>query len=87
MPPAVVVGTAGSPVVTYWADKGAAAHGWTLPPGLTSRSATVGSGAGQVTSVSGDAAAVPAGSWPGATADAGTASAKAVAWTVVLPPA
>ena len=85
--PGAVVGAAGSTVVTYWADKGAAAHGWTLPAGLTSRSSTVGTGAGQVTSASGDASAVPAGAWPGASADAGIASAKAVAWTVVLPPA
>jgi PKD repeat protein len=84
--PAATVAAAGSTVVSYWADKPSAAHGWTLPAGLTARSRTVGSGSGLLTAASGDSADVPAGTWPGATADAGTASAKAIAWTVVLPP-
>jgi hypothetical protein len=74
-------------VVSYWADKVSSPHGWTLPAGLTSRSATAGTGSGLITATSGDAAGQPAGTWPGATANAGTASAKAIAWTVVLPPA
>lgn len=84
--PAAGVTTSGSTVVGYWADKVSVAHGWTLPAGVTSRSATAGSGSGMVTSTTGDASAVAAGTWPGATADAGISSAKAVAWTVVLPP-
>jgi hypothetical protein len=40
-----------------------------------------------ITSASGDSAAQPVGTWPGATADAGLASARAIAWTIVLPPA
>jgi len=85
--PSAPVTVAGSTVVCYWADKVSTAHGWTLPAGFTSRSATVGSGTAMITSASGDSAAQPAGTWPGAVADAGTASAKAIAWTVVLPPA
>jgi hypothetical protein len=39
-----------------------------------------------VTSASGDASGVAPGTWPATTATAGLASAKAIAWTVVLPP-
>jgi PKD repeat protein len=85
--PAAAVATAGSTVVSYWADKVSSPHGWTLPAGLTMRSATAGTGSGLVTATSGDASAVAPGTWPASTADAGIASAKAVAWTVVLPPA
>jgi len=85
--PAAPVTTGGSTVVSYWADKVAAAHTWSLPPTVTARAATVGSGGGLLTSATGDTQTVSAGSWPGATADAGTSSAKAVSWTVVLPPA
>jgi alpha-tubulin suppressor-like RCC1 family protein len=85
--PNASVATAGSTVVTYWADKVSTAHGWTLPATLTSRSATAGSGSGMVTATSGDASGQAAGTWLGVTAAAGVASAKAIAWTVVLPPA
>jgi alpha-tubulin suppressor-like RCC1 family protein len=81
------VATAGSTVVSYWADKVSTPHGWTLPAALTARSATAGTGSGLVTATSGDAAGQPAGTWQGVTANAGTSSAKAIAWTVVLPPA
>ncbi len=81
------VATAGSTVVTYWADKVSTPHGWTLPATLTARSATAGTGSGLVTATSGDAAGQPAGTWQGVTANAGTSSAKAISWTVVLPPA
>jgi PKD repeat protein len=86
--PAATVTAAGSTVVSYWADKAAATHGWTLPVTLTQRTTTTtGSGAGTLTSASGDISGVAAGTWPGATASAGAASSKAIAWTVVLPPA
>ncbi len=85
--PAAVVDTPGSTVVSYWADKVSSPHGWTLPAGLTARSATAGTGSGMVTATSGDASDVASGTRPGVTADAGIASAKEVAWTVVLPPA
>jgi alpha-tubulin suppressor-like RCC1 family protein len=81
------VAIAGSTVVSYWADKVSSPHGWTLPALLTSRSATAGSGSGLITATSGDAAGQPVGTWQGVTANAGTAASKAIAWTVVLPPA
>jgi alpha-tubulin suppressor-like RCC1 family protein len=85
-PPAPVA-VAGSIIVCYWADKVPAAHGWTVPTGFTQRSATFGSGTAMITSTSGDTGPQPTGTWPGAAATAGSASAKAIAWTVVLPPA
>lgn len=85
--PAATVAVAGSIVVCYWADKVPSAHGWTVPAGFAQRSATVGTGSAMITSTSGDTAAQPAGTWPGATATAAASSAKAIAWTVVLPPA
>jgi PKD repeat protein len=86
--PAATVAADGSMVVSYWADKASATHGWTLPATLTRRTmTTTGSGAGTLTSTSGDISGVSAGTWPGATANAGTVSSKAIAWTVVLPPA
>jgi hypothetical protein len=81
------VPTAGSMVVGYWADKTAAVHGWTLPSVLTGRTTSSGSGSGMLTSVSGDASVPTAGTWPATTATAGVSSGKALAWTVVLPPA
>jgi hypothetical protein len=40
-----------------------------------------------ITSTSGDSTAQSVGTWPRVSADATLASAKAIAWTVVLPPA
>ena len=85
--PSADVATTGSTVVSYWADKVSTAHGWTLPTGVTQRSTTAGTGSGLISASSGDSSGQPVGTWPGALANAGTASAKAVAWTVVLPPA
>jgi alpha-tubulin suppressor-like RCC1 family protein len=85
--PAATVATAGSTIVGYWVDKSSTVHGWTLPPALTAGAATPGSGTGFLTSVSGDASGVATGTWPSTTATADVRSAKAVAWTVVLPPA
>lgn len=85
--PSAPVPVGGSLVVGYWADKTSTVHGWSLPAVLTSRSGTVGTGSGMLTSVSGDASGVAAGTWPVTTATAGVSSSKAVAWTVVLPPA
>jgi alpha-tubulin suppressor-like RCC1 family protein len=85
--PSAPVTIAGSTVVSYWADKVPTAHGWTLPAVVTSRAATFGTGSAMITSATGDSAAQPIGTWPGAVATAGAASAKAIAWTLVLPPA
>jgi alpha-tubulin suppressor-like RCC1 family protein len=85
--PATSVSTAGSTVVSYWADKPSATHGWTLPAPVTQRSTSATTGSGLLTSTVGDSSGVAAGSWSGVRAVAGLAAAKEVAWTVVLPPA
>jgi hypothetical protein len=84
--PAAPISAAGSALVRYWADKVAAPHGWTVPVGHIGRTANVGSGAGQITSVAADLSGVAAGTTAAAFADGGVSSSKAVAWTVVLPP-
>ena len=85
--PAATVAVDGSLVVRYYVDKGASAHGWTLPGALTSRATTSGSGSGFLVAVAADQAGVPAGTLPALSATSGLSSSKAVAWTVVLPPA
>lgn len=84
--PTADVATAGSYVVSYWADKGSSdTAGWTLPAGQTQRSIALGSGSGRISSVASDANA-PSG--PGTTtprtATSAVSSAKATMWTVVL---
>jgi PKD repeat protein len=86
--PASSVATAGSYVVSYWADKSATdTTGWTLPAGQTQRSFTAGTGAGRINSVASDSNA-PSGTGPTTprTATSAVSTAKATMWTVVLQP-
>jgi hypothetical protein len=76
-----------SAVLRYYADKTSTVHGWTLAPSLVSRASTSGSPSGQITAVVGDATGVSAGTAPTLAATAGVSSTKALAWTLVLPPA
>ncbi|HEX9645005.1 MAG TPA: PKD domain-containing protein, partial [Acidimicrobiia bacterium] len=66
--PGVTVGSSGSFVVSYWADKTGGNAGWTLPGNVTLRNQSLGSGGGQITSAAGDTGPVAAGPWAGATA-------------------
>jgi len=85
--PGANVSTAGSWVVSYWADKSSATTGWTLPAGQTQRSVAVVAGDGRITSVASDQnAPAPIGASPPRTATASASSAKATMWTVVLIP-
>ena len=53
--PGATVATAGSYVVSYWADKSAnTTTGWTLPAGQTQRSTVAGTGAGRINSIASD---------------------------------
>jgi PKD repeat protein len=83
--PGASAATAGA-VVRYFADKTSSPHGWTAPAGTQRRTQTTGSGGGLLTSVTADQLGHPAGPVAAATAVAAVASAKAVAWTVVLQP-
>lgn len=85
--PAASVATAGSTVLRHWADKASTVHSWTLPADVTQRAATTGSGGGLIATATGETAGVPAGTVAASTATSGLASAKALAWTIVIPPA
>ncbi len=85
--PSVTVAAAGSWIVSSWVDKSPGNPGWALPAGMTPRAANTGTGSGVLTSASGDSGPVGAGTWPGLTATSGVASGKAIAWSVVVPPA
>ncbi len=83
--PGANVGSAGSWVLSYWADKSSATTTWTVPAGQTQRSLSVGTSSGRVTSLLTDTnAVVPTGPVAGLTATADSSSAKATMWTVVL---
>jgi PKD repeat protein len=86
--PGATVATAGSYVVSYWADKaGTATNGWTLPAGQTQRSIVAGVGTGRISAVASDPNAPAAvGDSPGLTATSAVSSRKATMWTVVLQP-
>ncbi len=83
--PGAAVDVAKSTVVSYWADKTSGNTGWVLPPSVTSRQTSVGSGSGRITAAAGDTLTNP-GAWAGAAATSTVSSSKGVAWTVVLPP-
>jgi PKD repeat protein len=85
--PAVTVPTAGSLVVSYWADRSSATAAWNAPIGEMQRSATFGTGGGHIsTLVTDSGTGVAAGPRAGLTATADTASARATMVTVVLAP-
>ncbi len=84
--PGASVSTAGSYVVSYWADKfGQETNGWTLPADQTRRSIVSGIGAGRISAVASDQnAPVGVGASPSRTATSAASSSKATMWTVVL---
>jgi hypothetical protein len=74
-------------VVRYWADKASTTRSWTVPANVTRRTSTTGTDGGLIASVTGDAGGVPAGTVGALTATSTIATAKALAWTIVVPPA
>lgn len=85
--PPVTVATSGSYVLSYWADKTADNTGWTLPAGVTSRVATVGTGGGHITAVTADPdQGSAAGTAAGRTATSASSNNKAIMWSIVLAP-
>jgi len=82
-----VTAPAGAWVVSYWADKSATTTSWSAASG-TQRQMLCGADAGHVCSLLADSGGpVPAGPYAGVTATTDAASAKATAWSIVLPPA
>lgn len=86
--PTVDVATAGSWVVSYWADRSSTAStDWTAPAGQTVRLESIGAGGGRIDSLSTDAGdQVPTGPYGGLTATTDTAGGRATMWTIVLAP-
>jgi PKD repeat protein len=85
--PAAAVTVDPAVVLRYYVDKGALAHGWTLSSTLVQRASTTGTGSGFLTAVLGEQGGVAVGTAPALSATSGITSAKAIMWTVVLPPA
>jgi PKD repeat protein len=85
--PQVSVATAGSYVVSYWADKTTDTTAWTLPGAVAVRQSTTGTGSGHIASVSGDpGVSFGVGTAGGITATANSANNKALMWSVVIAP-
>jgi PKD repeat protein len=85
--PTVSVTTAGSWLVSCWADRTGASTGWTSPANVTRRAQSVGSGGGHVTSLSADSGGPAAtGTVGGITATSSAPSSAAVMWSIVLAP-
>ena len=85
--PAVNVALNGSTVLRYWSDKASETRTWTTPAGVTRRTTTNGSGSGSLFTFTADAAGVPAGTAGALNATSSLASDKAIAWSIVVPPA
>ncbi len=85
--PAAAVAQDASRVVRYYADKASTARTWALAGTLAARATTSGSGSGSLTAVAGDQGDVPAGTVPALGATSSVSASKALAWTLVLPPA
>lgn len=83
---AVAVAVGGSTVLSHWVQKVSATAAWTVPGTVTSRNTTTGSGGGRLVTATADTAGVAAGTWPGVTATSSLASARAIGWSVVVPP-
>jgi PKD repeat protein len=85
--PAVTV-PEGAWVISYWADKSSTTTSWTPPGSVTARQQACGADAGRICSLFADSgASVSAGQYASLSASTNTASAKATAWSIVLPPA
>ena len=85
--PAANMAANGSTVLRYWSDKASTARTWTTPVDVTRRTTTNGSSGGSLSTFTADAAGVPAGAVAALSATSSLASAKAIAWTIVVPPA
>ncbi|WP_196279479.1 RCC1 domain-containing protein [Catellatospora vulcania] len=83
---AATVPASGSTVVSYWVQKVSATATWSVPGTVTARTTTTGSGGGFLVAAAADTGGVAAGPWPAVTATSTVASARAIGWSVVLPP-
>jgi hypothetical protein len=84
--PTVSVATAGSLLVSYWADKSSATTTITTPATTALRNLSTGSGSGRVTAAVADTGSLSAGTHGGYTATADSATQRAAMWSVVISP-
>jgi hypothetical protein len=84
--PLVPVATAGSALVSYWADKSSATTTWNVPAGASLRNLSVGSASGRITAALADSGSIAAGNAGGLTAVADSVNRRAVVWSIVIAP-
>ncbi len=85
--PPVAVDTPGSWLVSYWSQKSSGTTTWTAPAGVAARTASAGTGKGNISALLGDSAGpVPTGTAAGRTASAGTADGRVVLFSVAVAP-
>ncbi len=84
--PTVPVASAGSMLVSYWADKSSATTTITVPGTSALRNMSSGTGGGHITAAVADNGSLAAGTAGGITATADTANRQAVMWSVVISP-
>ncbi len=85
--PIVPVVTAGSALVSYWADKSGATTAWALPGAVQQRDLSVGVGGGHITAALADTGSLAAGTVGGLSATADSSNPRGVAWSIVIAPA
>lgn len=85
--PVVPVSTAGSALVSFWADKSGATTTWSVPPSVQLRELTVGTGTGRITAALGDTGSLVPGTAGGLTATANSSNPRGITWSVVIAPA
>ncbi|WP_436698934.1 PKD domain-containing protein [Nocardioides sp. BYT-33-1] len=85
--PAAPVAGAGSWLVSIWAEKSSTDTTWTLPAGVTERSAAAAAGTGKVSGVWGDSAGpVATGTAAARTATTSTTASRSATYSVVIAP-
>ena len=84
--PLVPVATAGSALVSYWADKSTDTTTWTVPAAAALRNLSVGTSSGHITAALADTGSLVAGTGGGLTATANSVNRRGVVWSVVIAP-
>jgi hypothetical protein len=87
--PSVAVTSAGSWIVSYWADKASGNYGWTVPGTVVERAQSLPTvTSGRVSAVAADSGTGQAtGTRPGVSATSVASTGKATSFSIVLPPA
>lgn len=84
--PLVPVATAGSALVSYWADKSTDTTTWTVPAAAALRNLSVGTSSGHITAALADTGSLVAGTGSRLTATANSVNRRGVVWSVVIAP-